>query len=687
MEIKIDSRFIRFQLRLFGKELRQLDGYNKKGDGQWSYDWIRCLESGFGKNKLLQPYKQYPWIYIAIREIAVAISQVPFLIYRGNDLLEEGPVYETFRKPNPYTSRYEFKEAVMTYLCLDGNAYIVMLSVNNKIPDELWVFGKEWMTRLKDQNSNRTVGYRLNSKVPQTFDARQVIHLKLFNPYAPTEGLSPVTVARLTAEVDYSAMKYNKKVLENGAEPGGILTPKDKDIVLNESQIKLLREQWEERHKGVDKVKRVSVMPAALEYKATSLSQKDMEFLRMRQYSREEILAIWQVPKGVVGITDDLNYATLWGQKKIFWQETLLPYLTRFEDAIDSGYFKIYADDLWGEFDRKSIPELHEDFREKMDSAHRMWQMGWPINAINERLDLGMPKVPWGDTVFIPMSMIPIDMAGEYQAQLSNGSNGKGGERLALPIIKVEKPEELRLKRWVNFLNRVDPVERKLTSKLQRYFFEQRKLVLELLLKHSKDVGDYEFFFSWEEQEEKLMNVSRPYYRDAIQNGSRIVADVLGVEAFDISNPLAIQAIEHRCTRITQCTRTMKRKIANQLREGMVRGESIMQLSDRVKQEYNIARSRSLTIARTEVVGVTNEGEQLEMESEGVEKRTWVTAGDEAVRESHEAVNGTVVKLNEPFILINPKTGARTEVNYPGDSQCGNGAEVINCRCTVYPVS
>lgn len=688
MEINLSNRFFNFNLSLGGAARDRVPVQVQQKSSEWSQVFIRALHSNYGENRLLKPYEQYPWVYIAIRKIAISISQVPFQIFKGKEtLVESGPLYWLFNHPNPMTSRFQLWEGIVTLLYLDGNAFEVFWSsTGGRFPDQIWVFGKDKVTPLKDGNSGQVVGYRLKDNDGYVnLDAREVIHYKFYNPYDSTMGLSPVTVARITAESDYSAMRYNKSVMENNAEPSGVLAPRDKDIVLTDDQIKMLRDQFEDRHKGVDNAKRLAVLPGALDYKQIAMSNKDMEFLEARRYNREEILGIFGVPKGVVGISDDLNYATLFGQKRIFWQDTCLPLIKMIEDAHEAQFFPIYAKDHWGKFDRKSVPELQEDFASKVDSAFKLNQMGFPINAINDRLDLGFDTIPWGDTVLVPMSMIPVDMAGEFQPPANGGNDGNGERRIALPLVKVAKPEELRLKRWTAFLNLVDPIERKFASKLQRFFFEQRKAIIELLYKNTKDVGDYQSFFSWDDEDKKLVSISMSYYRDAIKNGSSLVADIIGEGVFDITNPLAIQAIERRCNRITRCNDTIKRRIANQLQDGMVHGDSIAGLADRIKQEYNIARARAMTIARTEISGATNEGEQLAMEDAGVERQQWLTAGDEAVRSSHESANGQIVKLNEPFVLISAN-GMRTEVNYPGDPQCDNAAEIINCRCTTVPI-
>jgi hypothetical protein len=60
-------------------------------------------------------------------------------------------------------------------------------------------------------------------------------------------------------------------------------------------------------------------------------------------------------------------------------------------------------------------------------------------------------------------------------------------------------------------------------------------------------------------------------------------------------------------------------------------------------------------------------------------KRIWETAGDNRVRDSHEAMEGQTVSLNEAFT-----TPRGRKMMFPGDASLGAGPEeIIGCRCNV----
>lgn len=99
----------------------------------------------------------------------------------------------------------------------------------------------------------------------------------------------------------------------------------------------------------------------------------------------------------------------------------------------------------------------------------------------------------------------------------------------------------------------------------------------------------------------------------------------------------------------------------------------------------NFIRYRAETIARTEGVKVTSLARQ-EALTQSVEdlqiaperlSRVWRSTMDSRVRDSHAAMDGQEVGMNEPFV-----SGNGNYLMYPGDPSAPI-EEVANCRCTV----
>lgn len=109
---------------------------------------------------------------------------------------------------------------------------------------------------------------------------------------------------------------------------------------------------------------------------------------------------------------------------------------------------------------------------------------------------------------------------------------------------------------------------------------------------------------------------------------------------------------------------------------------------DRITGRYKdrLLALRGEVIARNETLAGLNagkeEGIRQLVESGKIQrsqvKKIWRATGDDRTRDSHLALNGVEVGLDEPF--ISPLTGA--QMMYPHDTSRGAPAsEIIQCRC------
>lgn len=129
-------------------------------------------------------------------------------------------------------------------------------------------------------------------------------------------------------------------------------------------------------------------------------------------------------------------------------------------------------------------------------------------------------------------------------------------------------------------------------------------------------------------------------------------------------------------------------RLGAELTEGVNLGESIPNLAQRVMDVFDSMDYEAERIARTEVVGASNElGQAFANAVDGTPdislQKTWITAGDDSVRGSrpgdefsHIDADGETVGVNDAF------TGTGEELMYPGD-EAGSAGNIINCRCTV----
>lgn len=111
--------------------------------------------------------------------------------------------------------------------------------------------------------------------------------------------------------------------------------------------------------------------------------------------------------------------------------------------------------------------------------------------------------------------------------------------------------------------------------------------------------------------------------------------------------------------------------------------EQIDRMVDRYQARFLAYRAEN--IARTESLRVTSQARQealrQSIEQSGLDPdnvvRVWNATGDKRTRDSHRAMDGQEVGVDEPFV-----TPSGVRLMFPGDPN-GSPEETINCRCTV----
>lgn len=163
----------------------------------------------------------------------------------------------------------------------------------------------------------------------------------------------------------------------------------------------------------------------------------------------------------------------------------------------------------------------------------------------------------------------------------------------------------------------------------------------------------------------------------------------LGVAAsFDVTNPETIKYVNNKSFKFSQSVNaeTME-ALQKGFAEALAKGEGIPEIAKRVESIYKYAdKTRSKTIARTEVVTASNHGaEQAYIQSGVVEGKEWLNAANPCPWCA--SLQGKIVALGEPYFQLGDSLqveGAGTmKFNY---TDVGFPSLHPNCECTLLPV-
>lgn len=144
---------------------------------------------------------------------------------------------------------------------------------------------------------------------------------------------------------------------------------------------------------------------------------------------------------------------------------------------------------------------------------------------------------------------------------------------------------------------------------------------------------------------------------------------------FTVSASLAEYYFAAATSRLTRVSDTVWDEARSQLTEGVQRGESITQLTDRISGVHGIAEGRAKVIARTEVLTAARGGAYDEVSTLGMTgTHEWLAVNDTRTRETHAQADGQVVALDQPFAV------GGYSLRFPGDPNAP-ASETIQCRC------
>jgi HK97 family phage portal protein len=277
-------------------------------------------------------------VYRCIRMIAEAAASVPLLLYEGEHELTEHPLLDLLASPAPGQTRVDLVEAYIGFLLVSGNGYLEAVSANGRIR-ELHALRPDRM-RIVPGNNGWPSGYeysvngqtaRINGEVVP--GAARILHTKLFHPANDHYGLSPLEAAAMAIDIHNEASKWNKALLDNSARPSGALVYGGGQT-MTAAQFERLKSELEDTYTGARNAGRPMLLEGGLDWKAMSLSPRDMDFISLKQMAAREIAQALGVPAMLLGIPGDNTYSNYAEANRVLWRQTVIPLVTRLATSL-----------------------------------------------------------------------------------------------------------------------------------------------------------------------------------------------------------------------------------------------------------------------------------------------------------------------------------------------------------------
>ncbi len=216
----------------------------------------------------------------------------------------------------------------------------------------------------------------------------------LFNPLDDYYGLSPLEAAAVAVDTHNAAAKWNKALLDNAARPSGALVYDGPEgSVMSDAQFGRLKKELSDQYQGTANAGRPLLLEGGLDWKAMSLSPKDMDFMEAKHSAAREIALAFGVPPMLLAIPGDNTYSNYQEANRVFWRQTVLPLGNRIAGALAQWLAPAYGAGLTLVADTDRIDALSGDRAALWDRVTKA-----PFLTVNEkRAATGYGAVPGGD--------------------------------------------------------------------------------------------------------------------------------------------------------------------------------------------------------------------------------------------------------------------------------------------------
>jgi HK97 family phage portal protein len=634
---------------------------------------------------LIEAFGVHTWVYSCANLIANAFSMIEFLPYiESNDgsweVNEKHPFFKILSKPNPSMSGMEFRRILSLSSKLTGNAFIICEPDATRTPLELWPLQPHKVT-VKSDSKNFVSGYVYSvNGHSQDFSAERIIHIREATPTNLQYGQGSLTAVKNAVTADLFADAWNRYFFANSTRPDAIL---ESPTALSSEDQKRALAAWKKAYEGPKNRGKIAVL-GGLKYIEVNRLHKDMEFVNLRKMLREEVLAAFGVPQSMVGILDQANYSNMKEQTKVFWTQTMIPEIRKFESIMTLRATQITGDDKTIiQADLSKVEALREDEASRASVAQIYVNMGVPLGQVVDALDLPFE--------------IAEDAATKPDATDQPVDDGKDEPKKSVTTKGLE-PESVNDLHWKKFDRDFTPFEQAMKSTMRAYFKGQKNRVMakfdalagQIIPKNMKNVkvqGDeIGSIFDFDKEKELLARAAEPKIMDVyVSFGKRQANKMNPGIPYAINSSAAGVWVERKRLKLAQEVSLYTREklsdavvesVSDAVATGLSQSETIDLIKNRIDEIYSFANeTRSENIATTEMLGSAHAGSFQAASDLGAERKTWITARDNRVRETHMEMEGKETGLKEPFMV-----GEGVRLQWPGDPS-GPPEEICRCRC------
>lgn len=615
----------------------------------------------------------YIWrSYAAVSTIANAIAELPYTLKRTNKDDKE------LEHPYLQLITYDLLQSIASMQQLTGTCYLYKAMIWNKV-DSLEVLRTDLV--MIEENADWSIKWYKYGDGNKNYSFRpdEIINFDLFSPLKTfphqVVWVSPMQAVAIQAEMDNTANRYNWNFFKNNGSVREVL--KTAQQMKPENKERLIS-KWKSEYQGVNNAHKIAVLDNWLEYQSVSPSQKEMDFVESRRFTRDEIFAIHKVPKAVVGVTDDVNRANAVTAERTFYKVCIKPLAKQIQERLNQTLF------MWiGVFEFVNVVPVDAE-QLKMD-----YDAG-AITTNEYRRERWYQQIKDGDRLKVNVTMLsePVEYENVKQKSQYTGmikeivrKHIKGTSEY-----KSNREEEAQAQRETK-IKRTNTYEEKYVKIIGEMFDMQKRDVISQFVgqksvkKISRNILKY--ITIWQ-------NFIFPVQKEVIANeGNQAYEQIWLTTLFQVGDPSVNKWMKENITKFAKdVDMNTKEKVLDIIEQGNLAWYGADKIANNISKQFEeFKHDRAKKIARTEITRAANYSqEQARIKSGVVEAKEWFTANDEKVCPHCWPMNGKIIGLGKNYFDKWDSIDNDWKVLKFDYGEVKSAPLHPNCRCTLLPI-
>lgn len=355
--------------------------------------------------------------FSAIRLISETVGTLPLHLYRktrnGRERAADHDLYPlVHNQPNQYMTSVEWKEAMVVSLATMGQSYNYVSRMEST--GRVISIQPVHKSRVKPVISrDGSIHYDMTDKNGSRLELKRtdILPIRGFGGVGSLEGYAPHKLHSNSLGLARALEKYAAEFFGSGARPSGVLSTdqefrKDERSAIRDNFQKYVAESWA--------TGKLPLLENNLKYQAINTPNNEAQFLESRKLQVAEVARIYRVPLHMLMEMDKASYNNTEQANKHFLDYTLLSYLVRIEQAMNSCLLNDAErrQGMYFEFDVRGL--LRGDTTQRAQYYVSMRTAGAMTQNEIRTLE-NMDTREGADDLHVPLNMAPSDLLRQIQ--------------------------------------------------------------------------------------------------------------------------------------------------------------------------------------------------------------------------------------------------------------------------------